>query len=437
MANISESIGNRLCEMILEAIFLGGGSGFSLQFIVRRPGAPASQTSGIVVDLSINKKKMLIPALLLRKCGPVNLRYMPMEEVFALISDFITENYWLLLDEVLFKKSDLPFSKLISESSKKQWSEQILFSKLLNPSETVTIYPLDIVKVDFDFDGQSFYLIKPESLDDSKLVPGFPAKEIRSGRFPLIADHSGPGSIPSAWLGVRAPSYAVASKMKSGILGALALTPVRRERHAFVSRRTTTGRCTFEKGATTSYHDTITPSLSSTIVITKEDSAWLKLLASKIKSEDKVNRRQINALEYYYRAWFLPPHERFAHHCMSIDAIYGDADKATEAIVSGVAASVGASIPGERIRLLMAIRGSVVHGRAPDVYDAKEYTRYYKIYQTDPIVDLELVANQCLRTTIFGDCFRQQPDPHAEQLAKAQSMGIIPKNFDEGLIIVQ
>ena len=131
-------------------------------------------------------------------------------------------------------------------------------------------------------------------------------------------------------------------------------------------------------------------------------------------ASDTPTRRQVRALEYFYRAWPLDAPERFPWLFTTLDAIFGDAAQATQAVVDAFGRHGEASFEYPRLRLLLGIRNSVIHGGAPDVYESDKYHRYYETYGDDPLFDLERITAQCLRSTIFDGALVEHPDPNAE-----------------------
>jgi hypothetical protein len=65
----------------------------------------------------------------------------------------------------------------------------------------------------------------------------------------------------------------------------------------------------------------------------------------------------------------------------------------------------------------MSLRASVIHGGAPDVHDGGKYQKYYADYGADPIVDVEIIAAQCLRAVIFESLLQERPDLREEMRA--------------------
>jgi hypothetical protein len=170
------------------------------------------------------------------------------------------------------------------------------------------------------------------------------------------------------------------------------------------------------------------------IVLKQADAAWITKLSEVLDAESLPARRQRKALEYFYRAWFLDPRERFPVLCMCLDSLVGvDRNHTSEAV--RYVTDLIPQMDVERFRLLMRIRGAVVHGAAPDVYDSENYEAYYVRYEADPIRDIELIASKCLRETIFAGSLRLHLDPERQIIEDQQRAGRLPARLDEGQII--
>ena len=155
----------------------------------------------------------------------------------------------------------------------------------------------------------------------------------------------------------------------------------------------------------------------------------MKQLSNKLQSTDREAVQELKVLEYYYRSWFLPPHERFPILCMALDAVFGDTSQATQAFVEGVINTLDEEIRETQLKLLAKLRASVIHGGAPDVYDSSKYPKYCKRYWCDPIRDLELVVTECLRKKVFQGKLRECLYLGMDAIEKAQAKGILPQNI--------
>jgi len=430
---VSERNVHRQAIDLLLASMFQTGDGFRSSFIVQRPGRPFS-LSGFGAEVIFRRKELVRTSLFVRREGPAYLRYISIDDIWSMLVKFVTDNYWCLIDEAFFARFEHSYLEHLSDCAKRQLALLIAASPIFNPVDELTVFPLVPVRVDADFDAGPFFLIAPAALT-SKLPSEIEPRRIVPEQFPPIAGWEGKKETPQSWLGVRSPLLQASRKMRAAILGAIALTPLPRYRYMFSGRHIFGGRCTLAGRCPMSFSKPHTPALGDDITINHDDHAWLSILATKIIAPERAVRRQMHALEYFYRAWFLDPQERFPVLCMALDAAFGDANHATQAVIDGVRATVGEHVPDARLRALMDLRASVIHGGAPDVYDSRKYARYYDSYDADPILDLELVVAQCLRSLVFGGALKSHPDPHAAIIKAAQEQGRFPKNFNEHTIL--
>lgn len=163
------------------------------------------------------------------------------------------------------------------------------------------------------------------------------------------------------------------------------------------------------------------------ILLEIRDLPWLRSLSGILDSNNKEDNRKRNALEYYYNAWFLTAAERCALFFSSLEAIFGaDNGISTQGIREGILRALPEVTDEDRLKKITDLRNSIVHGGAPDAYSSNNYRKYYRKYRADMLDDVELLTERCLRTVIFGENFREQPDPHAEIISKYQGLGVLP-----------
>jgi len=136
---------------------------------------------------------------------------------------------------------------------------------------------------------------------------------------------------------------------------------------------------------TTSFGNPHVPPLMHDVVLNQDDSVWLTRLYAKLVSPANDDRRHCRAIEYFYRAWPLDDPDRFLWLFMALDSIFGDSSAATQAVVDALDKHGASGFPYERLKLLLSLRASVIHGGAPDVCDSEKYHRYYETYGEDPI----------------------------------------------------
>jgi hypothetical protein len=421
-------------ELLLASMSQKGGEGVRHSFVFGKPGAPPWDRR-MGADLSYRRNKLIRASVHVRQNGPAYLKYLPIGDIWSMLQNFISENYWYLFEEIFLTRFEGSYAEQVSSSAKVKLAIALAASEIFQPRNELTLFPIVPVQVKDDFDSESFFLIQPGSFKGSRLPSEIDTRQIAPDLFPPLTDWKGRREVPGAWLGVRSPAVQASKKMKTAILGALALTPLPHYRYLFSGRKVFGGRCTITDTVTTSFGQAHTPPLMHDIIIGEQDRAWLKVLASKLMSNERAIRRQLRALEYFCRAWELDPSERFPILCMTLDAIFGDANHATQAVIDGVRGLLGSHVRDARLRQLMDLRASVIHGGAPDVYDSRKYGRYYDDYEADPIHDLELVVASCLRLQIFGDAMKEHEDPNAKIIAEAQAKGRLPKDVSRGTIL--
>lgn len=382
-------------------------------------------------EIYYHARELTLACLYLRKHGPPYLRALPMERIWSLLQDFIVDNYWHLFDETWAKPFDGTYADRVSASTKDILARQLAASSIFRPVAELTLYPLIPVKVAAPFRSELFSVVSPSTLVRGE-IPTELEHWVEPDAFPPLTDWKGRRDVGvSSWLAVRSPVEDAADKVRAAILGAIALTPLPMYTYLFSGRRIFGGRCTISRdgGARTSFSAGHTPPMMHDIVVTEADHAWLSMLAEKLGSNTKTARRELRCLEYFYRAWPLGKSERFPILCMALDAVFGDANGATQAVIDGIQVALGSHLPDARLRRLMSLRAAVIHGGAPDVYDSSKYAEYYSEYGVDPIYDLELITAACLRARVFNGALVPHPDPNGEIVHEHQKTGRLPKQY--------
>lgn len=416
------------CETIIE-LLLGsvqdqvGDDGLRHGFMYSDPRSTRHQPS-IGTQFFVSHKKLGKVALYARRHAHPYLRMIGIKDVRRLLTGFVQDNFYLIGSETFGQRIPGTYDKFVSAGAKAELAEALRQSRLFIPESHVTVFPMACIEVEADFSCGAFFFCKPSGLPQQ--IDDDDHEMLAPDTFPPIRLYQGRRESPTSWLGIRSPEYLVSNKMKAAILGALALAPAMNYRYMFSGKAVFGGRCTFENGWATQYSESHTPPLSESIVVREADHEWLAVLARKLNSDDAEHQREMRGLEYFYRSWTQDPPERFALLCMALDAVYDKRGRNTQAIADGVRATLGQHISEKRLFALLAVRGAVIHGRAPDVYDAQEYASYYDDYDDDPIEDLSAIAAACFRARILEDVMTEHPDPYAGMTAEMQKKGQWP-----------
>lgn len=379
-----------------------------------------SFAGGAGFEVKYDNGCLLRTALFMRRNAAPHLHSLSVGDVEKALIDFISSSFWIIGSEAWEgcllssgQETDVSFASFVPASTKDRLTEAISLSDLFVEPRHLFAFPLVVVQANQEFQCSSFFLVQPEGLTLERLPPGYVAIDILSSSFPPFGKWDGTQNSPASWLGVWAGTLEVAKRNRAAILGALALLPHRMERYQFSMRGMFGGICTFDGSLKMTTSDPHTPALSENVVIGEADHTWLAILDEKLISPTKVHKRQIRALEYFYRAWLPDPTRRFPILFGALDAIYGDAGRATQSVIDAVGPVMGDGYDYDRLKMLLGLRASVIHGGAPNVYESSDYHRYYERYEEDATRDLDLIVARCLQTVVFGSTMQERTHTHA------------------------
>jgi len=380
------------------------------------------QLAGLYVSVFFSRRKLVAASLHARAAGAAYLRDLSVSDTMRLLTDFAQRNYRLCSAGVPFGAAAPSYLPTCDAATRTRLARALRASGVFTSPELMVLFPLVTVRISEDFTSPAFFLRAPANLAQEFTVP---PPELAPMQFPPLIDTRMRSEVPACWLGFRAANLASAEKRARAVLGALALTPSLSYRHMFSGRAVWGGHCIWDRRVSFGFRESLTPPLMEDIVLRADDHACLTVLAELIASDLGPARRRLAALQYYYRAWSLGAAERFPLLCMALEALFGDANRATAAVLEGVDHAIG-PLDRKRLTLLMKIRGSVIHGGAPDVYESSKYGQYFRRYGDDPIRDMGLVVAACLRQVIFAGALVEHEEPHQEIIAQAKAMGRMP-----------
>lgn len=379
-------------------------------------GPGGFQISGRVggAEIHFEAEALLDAALFIRRNASPHLRSLSVSDLQQMLIRFMSDQMNVLRFEWWQVPRDAPFGDHITAEGKAELAIEMARSPIFAPPNVLFLYPIKIAVVSAPFKSSAFFLLPPSELPP-ELVRWYSAGEIRPEQHPPTPMH---GEMPrwetSCWLGVHSPGDQMALRTRNAILGACALLPHPLERYLFSMAAMPPGHMSFDDRVTYHGSDASTPALSEKLQIGVADHAWLSVLAQKLESGDDGDRKAVLALQYYYRAWVRDPATRVAPLCGALDALFGDRDAATKSMVDAVGTHLGSSFDATRARRLAKLRAGVIHGGAPNIYEASVYHRYYADYRRDPIRDLELATARCLQREIFGDALSERSHTYAE-----------------------
>ena len=421
-----QSIHRTTVDLILNSVTNHPGEdGLMSSFLFdRSPSSPFWQRK-LGVTIFFSQRSMVKAALFVKRHGPSYIDPLPIDDIRTMLQDFLKEHFSYVARETLFHTFSEHYGKVVSNKTKEQLALALANSAIFSPTNTLTVFPLVTINVEQDFSSSHYFLRSPEGFIN-EISPEY-RSQLTPNAFPPILNAGMRTEAPAAWLGVRSPILQNSMKMKTAIMGAIALSLPLSARYMFSGRKVFGGHCTFSAGASIVFGDSHTPPVHRNIIIRRCDKSWLDILSTKIQSSDRNDRRHIRALEYFCRAWIHGRTERFPFLCMALDALYSEAGRAILSVIEGISDTLGPKIEAKRLRTLMDLRASVIHGGAPNVSDSSKYRKYYELYLTDPIDDLDDVFAEAARRRVFGSAFEMQTEDSASAIAKLQESGRLPR----------
>jgi hypothetical protein len=386
-------------------------------FIFTKPGQHPFAGGGCGTEVNFDAARLLECALYVQKHGAPHLLGLPVSKVESDLIGFVTESYYLLAPETFLRSFAGSYADNVSAATSGAFTAALVASHFFVEPRLTAIFPLVPIRVAKEYISAAFFLCPPGSLATA-LGGDTAGFRIIEDTFPPVAKWEGRREPTASWLGVRTPTIEAARKVRAAVLGAVALLPHHYERYTFSGRKLFGGEIAFSDRYTLSFGAPHTPPLMSDIIIGADDQRWLDELARKFASPTKEDRKHLRALAYFYRAWTPDRVKRFPIMFAAIDALFGDAGQATQAVVDAIGPIMGPEYTAERIRVMLGLRASVIHGGAPDIYESSKYQTYYRDYGKDAVKDMELIVARCLQQVIFPGTLTERPHTHAEVIFK-------------------
>lgn len=170
-------------------------------------------------------------AYCVRLVGPRYLTALSISQVTSLLRDIVRENYWRA-------ERDWPANKgghLILEDADIDPVCNCFLQKIVSPPIIRFLFPLTSLKVDRAYKFNTWSLLPPSELTRS--LSGIARLDrLKTDQMPMFCDEGVRGLPVNCWLSISSPAKEHAQKLKRIVLGAIALSPLRRDRHLFSLR---------------------------------------------------------------------------------------------------------------------------------------------------------------------------------------------------------
>jgi hypothetical protein len=125
---MTSSIHECAVELLLKSIFCDAGNdGLPVGFFYRPPD---SSHKGFGTTVYFRQTPLVQAALYVRLHGPCHLRYLALDDICTQLKTFFVNNYWLVSDEVFFKRFPGSFANYLSSGLRGKLAEILALSEL-------------------------------------------------------------------------------------------------------------------------------------------------------------------------------------------------------------------------------------------------------------------------------------------------------------------
>ena len=392
----------RAAEMILDAIYFQKNDDMLRHsFLFGEVGASAHEKN-FGTDIYYDSVSLTKASVFLRENGASRFSFGTVSDVWSEVTDFVAEHFIIAFREILFVRPTTSLLNSLSDSAISSFVTALSASTLMHDTEFLTVFPLYAVQVKKTVVTNEFFLAPFGQFPEEMLPEAFPKGELEAKKFPPFKSWSGRVDRPNSIIGVRSIHPELAGKRKATVLGSISLLENHNRRYMLSGRKILGGVAELSDVITVRSSVGHTPPIMGDIELDDSDLPWLHALSVLLKSGTAECIKKVRALEYVYRAWFLSEAERYPVLFSALDAIFGDQERATKAILDGTTKFGTPEYDKDRIRMLLSLRASTVHGGSPNIHESKKYQTYYSIYHQSPVENLEYLASRVLRLSIFA-----------------------------------
>ncbi|MEQ8479550.1 MAG: hypothetical protein RIC18_02755 [Hoeflea sp.] len=379
--------------------------------------APMRIDFPIFVDLLSIK----VAALMLRKLNKKAFGSVPLNRTEDFILKSLDVDISRFFGQSIPAESSRNYLNTIGKAERDRFHLLVANDLLAGPPTQTFSFPLSKVSIASAYSGSNFYVLSGDDVgseNPQSIIEKYKIKQSING-----------------WIGCTASFPEGAQKIKRIALGAISLRLPYIERTQKTLAKPANGFVTHKQLGWSSSREHMPP-LSYDITIKEEDKGWLDKIDDLISNSKKKSRHLRKALEYFYLGWFLEPNERIAFNFLALDAVFGQSQEGTaRGFKTGLSETLNQTFDGVRLRDILNLRNQFFHGGSPDIYDSTRYDCYLRIYNCDPIIDIEYITASCLRRLVFGADFAMQPNPYQAEIQKLKDRGLIPTQPSQQTII--
>lgn len=392
-------------DLILDSIYSTGEQQQLLaNFTIKNPEEKISFLySGIGTTIYIRDDKSYLKAIVyIKKNGLSYLDELSIFEVRKLVTNFVIRNFWYIKDGELSRNHSISYRDQISDLPKINFAKALLKSDLFSVSNIIYLYPFNSIISKVKLKGSNFFILDAKDISLSDTSFENLKANIDFSKYPCLIDERRNSRLIRTWIGIKAPNEKTAAKILSSILGTLALFESSKKRYIFSGITPDTGCCYFSENSYT-FRET-EPNLPSLYYNLQVEHHLLGILneLDEVILNKIQGSKKISSLINFYKSWFEKDGERYRTLFSSVDSLLETKSNHSRVFTDFVINHTNNQFDNDRIRLLLSIRGDVVHGKSPNLYECRDYELYVEKYLSDPLHDIQDIVEICLKNFIFN-----------------------------------
>jgi hypothetical protein len=396
-----------LAEALIKAIRLKPPGG-KWQFFPSRTGSPFGSGpfgGGIAILVYIDHAAMNRAAILAYQVFPQFLEGVPLSNVRSLLSRSLQHDFWRFMDRVFPVPQRETLWELTMQEDVASISASIQRETTAMAAPKLWLIPAWRLRVDAHLDAGPWIVASGGASHANSLDVLTAQHNLNGSVFPpvTIAGRCDPVTNNDTWLGVRAREEAQALSRLAQIFGAISVALDLNKSRTFSGAAFPAGLFSIDS------HDMVEfrtrgpqfPPILSGAALDAQQVAWIGRLLNEPARSSERSLRMLTCLEYVAAGWQPAGRLGFVHNAIAFDALFGVNGKVNKSIIDGVKQNAASITDIEnRIRLLLKIRNSLLHGSASSVEQTSEYISYWDSYGVDPHEDQVHILRTCLHSLV-------------------------------------
>lgn len=390
-------------DLILDSIYSTGEKNQSIEFLITNPKESIS-FGNIGTTIYVRSEEDYLKALIfIKKNGLPYLSDLSLLNLRKTVTKLLTKNFWFIRHGEFSRIENISYKNQINSENKLELAKSLLNSELFQENFITYFYPTRSITSDITLRFDNFFIIPSNELSYKDInLDKSDINQFNFEYFPCLKNNH--KIHVNTWIGIKASTEDNSRKILSVILGTIALFQSTSKRYLFNSLESDSG-CNFithDKFYNTMETVDLVPSLYFKIIIDKDLSPYFLKISETLTNKNIYDNLKFYSLNNFYKSWFQTEAEQFRTLCTCIESLIEDTSTKSSAKFKSLITKYCSEYSQDRLADLLKIRGSIVHGKSPNLCDSQAYNNYIEEYLSEPLNDLIKIVDIVLKAHIFN-----------------------------------